>query len=134
MDNLYKTQVNLEIDYKSVKSEEFDWESRHYKNINIKYEINLEYKNWGINGISCSLLDQELELEAEVMFHNKEESEYISLKIKVENTEVEHQKTFSNGVICPSELEVKLNSITKVSDGKYVAIAKGKLIFPDSLN
>lgn len=134
MDELFKAQVDVDIDYDSVKPEFFDYESRYFR-AKISYGIDVEYKSWGISSIRFDMPDQELDVEIEVIMFDKEDPEYVSLKLKLKDIKIEAAKRMSpQADICPNELSVKILSIVKISDNSYCAEATGTLIFNDTSN
>jgi len=122
----YTATVDFYIEYDSVKLPDgADFESRK-GSMSIDYQIDIEARDYGIKGIILMAMDQTKLVEIEVIPADKEDTEYVSMEISLENIEVENPSHF--GSICPKDIEITLTEI--VQDGeKYKAKAKGLLKF-----
>lgn len=128
-DNQYVTNVQVEIDYASVKPVGYNYESHNTK-VRIHYTIDVEYKSWGINGISPYLPEQKLDLNLELLADDQEDYQDCSVEVQIIESKIESDDSFNlNSAICPKELQLTITEIKAVKDGNFVAKAKATLVF-----
>lgn len=130
MDNLFKCDISVAIEYDSVCAEGFSIDSRYTKS-QVQYQMDVDYKSWGINGISASIPNQTINVKLELTDNNSEETETYSAEIELDEISLDGELTGHNNLnqcIMPTELELTIVSMTK-KDLDVKCKAKGKLKF-----
>lgn len=120
----FNTKVDVEIDYDSVSIPDFDYESRD-SSAEVKYNVAIETKSWGISGISYYGIKQEITCHINLMNKKTEEDDSFLFKIDLTDIETEGPEDFS-GDICASNLAITLTEVVKIDD--YTFKAKGTAV------
>lgn len=107
----FKTNVQLDIDYDSVKPQEFDYESRS-SNCLINYTVDFETRDWGIKNILFLAFAQEISFELELTNTQSGESESYSFKIKLKEIDTQLPNNITLGDIAPSLLTISLTELS----------------------
>ena len=123
----FTSQVNVEITHQSINPPGFEYEMRRSKS-KVNYEMEVEFKAWGINGISFFLPNQVLSLEVELMPLAGEDYECYTFEVQVESSTIEEPESFK-GAIAPQELELTLSKITRSGPYTFQATATAILKF-----
>jgi hypothetical protein len=129
MDNLFKCDVSVTID-SAISIDGFTLDSRYTKT-QVQYQMDVEYKSWGINGISVSMPNQTVTVKLELTDNETEATETYSAEIELEDVVVDGELTGHNNLnqcIIPTDLELTIVSIVK-KDLDVKCKAKGKLKF-----
>lgn len=107
------TNVSVDISYSSVKPQGFDYES-HSSKTRVKYQMDMELREWGIKDLSFSAPRQTLAMDIELLAKDQEDSEEFSMEIDLETINVEGPDSLKG--LCPGEIEIEIKSITKVGN------------------
>jgi hypothetical protein len=108
----YRNDVKVSTSYPNkVLYKGFEIDSILTPNISVVFDIDMYYKQWGINGIDVTGINGESEIEVEVNFYdngieNDYSTETITLKLNWENVEKETQD--GTGIITVDEIELRL--------------------------
>jgi hypothetical protein len=128
----FVTSVDVEVDYASVKPQGFSYES-HSSKTRIRYRMDIDFRSWGIHGISASLPEQKVDITLDMLPDGQEDYQDCSVEVQIVESEVEAERAFAlNADICPQELQLTITEIKAVSDKSYVSFvakAKAKLVF-----
>jgi hypothetical protein len=127
MNESFVSEVEYCIEHSSDKVNLYDYESRYGK-INIKYNIEIEARDWGVKSIIITAPEQVLNLDLELQsLKDDEDIVYKSFKINLKNIEIENPTTF--GQINPTELSLTLKDIKHINEHESECDATGILIF-----
>lgn len=122
----YTATIDFYIEHDSVKMPDAsEFESRKGQ-MAVDYHIDIEARDYGIKSIILMAMEQKKQVELEVIPAGKEDPEYVSMEINLQNIEIENPSHF--GSISPKEIEITLTEIVKEGDN-YKAQAKGLLKF-----
>lgn len=124
----FKTNVEIEIEYDSVKPEGLDYESRTSHG-RVNYQFILELREWGIKTLSFLVPSQEISLDLELLKDEDEDYEEYSFKVKLTEIDVEGPEEVGAGDICPHTLNLTLTEIVKTGERSFEAKATGTLHF-----
>lgn len=124
----FENQVNVEIDYNSVKPQGFDYESRYTK-VKIKYNIDIEYRSWGIKGISILAPDQKIHIELELLPEDQEDSQSYTFEVDLSDIKVEADRQFHlYDDIYPQDIQIKIIEIKAKDKHSFTAKATAVLV------
>lgn len=123
----FNAPVQIEIDYDSIKPQDFNYESRS-SNANIEYHFILELRSWGIKSFSFILPAQEISFDLDLTKDEEEDCESYSFKLKITG-DTEIPDNISSGDICPQTLSLEITELRKTGTNSFEGIAKAVLSF-----
>ena len=127
MNESFISQVEYSIDYDSVKIEGYDYESRYGK-VDVKYNVEIELRDWGVKSIMLSAPSQILNLELELQsLSDDEDIVYKSFKINLTDIKIENPEIF--GQINPQEINLTLKNLRKINEEHFEVDASAVLVF-----
>ena len=90
----------------------------------LKWTCSADIREWGINGLSILIPDQEIEVDLTVEFWSDDNDEGyekdINIKINLSNIEIAREINHINAITL-TEVELKLTDLKKIDDYNYVA-------------
>lgn len=131
MDNKFKCTVDLEIDYKSQKIEGFGYDSRTAKLNDFLYNLDVNFKSWGIDSIHVGSPDQKISFNLDLNDEKTGESEVYEFDIDLVDIETDNQLENHKNLSCciiPYTLEVNLFDLTRNAN-RISGKGKAKLLF-----
>lgn len=128
----FETQVHVEIRYSSVTHTRFDYESRNSTS-NIIYNMDIEYKSWGINGFQVSVPDQKIIIDLDFIEKDNEDTKTRTIEISLSdihvNLDLSDNSFQLNKAICPQTLEIEITEIELKDEYTFIAKGTGSLSF-----
>lgn len=130
MNENFTTNVEVEVNYNSVKPAGYEYESRSFFT-DVSWDFTLYANAQGISSMSISAKDQELSITIELLKDGEEDPQEVTIKVKIKNIEIEDQReerSFSSS-ITPHTLDIEITEIRKINESNFEAIADASLVF-----
>lgn len=123
----FTSKVAIGIDYDSVEPKGLAYESRDSE-AEVKYNVAIETRPWGIKSISFYGIKQEVSCYVELLDKETEETESFLFKIDLEDISTEGPSDFSEEA-CPNSLDITISEVEQLPDNTFKAKGKATLSF-----
>ena len=123
----FNTNVNLSIDSDSIVPLQYSNYSDVVCSTSIAYSVEIEVREWGIKNILFIAYDQDIVFNSSVF--KDDENEYITIKLKLSNIEIQMPENITSGDIKPESIEVEITEIVQVSEGVFSGSGTAVLSF-----
>lgn len=125
----FKTDVDIEIDYDSVKPQGHEYEDRSSSADGVQYNVAITTRSWGISNISYYMIRQEISCYVTLQPNDSDDSESYLFKIKIEDCETEGPEDIIGRDLTASSLSLTLTEVNRIDDHTFEAKAKATLSF-----
>lgn len=127
MELSFKTKVEVDVDYDSVKPAGYEYESRS-SSATVDYKVGIEVREWGIKSISYYGITQEISCYINLLEESTEETDSFLCKIQISEISTEGPEDALNRDLGGESLNLTITEITKSGEG-FVAKATAVLNF-----
>ena len=123
----FNTNVSVSIDADSIAPSQYSNYSDVESSTSIDYSVEIEVREWGIKNILFLAYDQDIVFNSTIF--KDDQSEYVTIKLKLSNIEIQMPDNITSGDIKPESIQVEITEIAQVSEGVFEGVGTAVLDF-----